>query len=147
MISGKDAPAVEFRGFCAYRPLPVPNPAARNLAMPTATEHAADVSGRPLTKGDTVSSLNGQMTGKVWEVQRDDGEAFVSVRPLHQPYAPATWYAADQLIWVATPGAGKSSGGSSESKPGQKPSSNAKTTVQTTSASEKTAEAKPKKKK
>lgn len=77
--------------------------------MPPARHPAAtDVSGRTLTKGDTVATLNGQMTGRVWETRvEDDGTAFVQVRPVHQPYAQAVWYSADQLIWVATPQAGK----------------------------------------
>lgn len=102
--------------------------------MPTATETPAlDVSGRPLLKGDTVSSLNGQMTGKIWELRADDDETFACIRPLHQPYAPATWYAADQLIWVATPG----SGSSKDKDKAKTPPKTAQTTIKTPENSEK----------
>ncbi len=77
------------------------------MPTPTPTAHpitALDVAGRALAKGDTVATLNGQTTGRVWEINReDDGTAFVQVRPVHQPYAQAVWHSADQLIWVATP--------------------------------------------
>jgi hypothetical protein len=64
---------------------------------------AKDVSGRDLFKGDTVATLNGQVTGRVWELAEEDGETFVQIRPVYQPYGSAMWYASDQVIWVATP--------------------------------------------
>ncbi len=64
---------------------------------------AKDVAGRLLAKGDTVATLNGQLTGRVWELAEEGDETFVQLRPVYQPYGLAVWYASDQVIWVATP--------------------------------------------
>ena len=64
-------------------------------------DEARDYEGRPVAKGDTVSTLNGQLTARVCDIA-DNGEmVFVRLRPLHQPYGKGTWHAADRLIWVA----------------------------------------------
>ncbi len=93
--------------------------AAMSRKKSTPAPAARDVSGRTLAKGDTVSSVNGQMTGRVWAMQVEDEDlAFVEIKPVHQPYAKSVWYAADQLIWVATPGSGNGGGSSGN---GEKP--------------------------
>ena len=60
-----------------------------------------DYCGRALRRGDTVSTLNGYLTARVCDIASDDGARFVRLRPLHQPYGPGTWHAADQVVWVA----------------------------------------------
>ncbi|MEX0884857.1 MAG: hypothetical protein WD009_00320 [Phycisphaeraceae bacterium] len=64
-------------------------------------EHAVDYSGRQLTMGDTVSTLNGYLTARICDIAADDGAAFVRLRPAHQPYGRGTWHAADRVVWVA----------------------------------------------
>jgi len=71
---------------------------------------AKDSTGRTITKGDSVTDLTGQMTGRVSDLAVEDGEQFVQIRPLHQPYAPGVWYAADRLIWQAAGRKRRSSG-------------------------------------
>lgn len=56
-----------------------------------------DVAGLELAKGDTVSTLSGDMTAKVYDLCEDVGEAFVRLRPLHRPYTQGVWYPADQV--------------------------------------------------
>lgn len=78
---------------------------------------APDISGRALFKGDTVSTTNGQLTGKIWDLADDDGMAFVQLKPVHQPYARPVWYASDQVIWIATAkSVGRSENSSSNGK-------------------------------
>jgi hypothetical protein len=76
-----------------------------------------DVSGRLLNKGDTVATLNGQMTGRVWELAESDETTFVQVRPVYQPYGQAVWYASEQVIWVATSQQRKRSRGTPSNQP------------------------------
>lgn len=64
-------------------------------------DQATDYSGRPVERGDTVSTLNGQLTARVCDIADNDDMTFVRLRPLHQPYAKGTWHAADRIIWVA----------------------------------------------
>lgn len=64
-------------------------------------DEAADYSGRPVKRGDTVSTLNGQLTARVCDIADHDETVFVRLRPLHQPYGRGTWHAADRLVWIA----------------------------------------------
>lgn len=64
-------------------------------------EHVCDVSGRELTKGDTVATLSGDMTGRVCDLAVDAGAPFVLLRASHQPYGPGVWHPADQVTRVA----------------------------------------------
>ncbi|WP_432799290.1 hypothetical protein [Poriferisphaera sp. WC338] len=55
-----------------------------------------------MNKGDTVATLNGQLTARVCDIAQDDEEVnFVCLRPIHQPYARGIWYAEDQVMWVS----------------------------------------------
>ena len=63
---------------------------------------AEDVSGRALNKGDTVSTLNGDMTGRISDIAAEDGTIFVRLRPVHQPYGRGVWHAADRVQYVAS---------------------------------------------
>lgn len=63
-------------------------------------DQATDYSGRPVERGDTVSTLNGQLTARVCDIAEDE-MVFVRLRPLHQPYSKGTWHPADRIIWVA----------------------------------------------
>ena len=65
-------------------------------------DNAVDYSGRQLSRGDTVSTLNGYLTARICDIAADDGAAFVRLRPAHQPYSRGTWHAADRVVWVAT---------------------------------------------
>lgn len=79
----------------------MPTPAAPHQ------EPTLDVSGTPLDVGDTVVTVNGQSTGKVIEIQREDDVHFVCLRPAHQSYGKGMWYASDQVFWVARSGGAK----------------------------------------
>ena len=58
---------------------------------------AQDVAGLELAKGDTVSTLSGDMTAKVYDLCEDVGATFVRLRPLYRPYSPGVWHPADQV--------------------------------------------------
>ncbi|MEE9212328.1 MAG: hypothetical protein V3U29_06710 [Phycisphaeraceae bacterium] len=60
-----------------------------------------DVSGQDLTKGDTVTTLNGDLTAKVCDLCEEAGTPFVRLRPLHHPYGRGVWHAADQVLRLA----------------------------------------------
>lgn len=60
-----------------------------------------DHSDRALHRGDTVTTLNGYLTARVCDIASEEGEIFVRLRPLHQPYGPGTWHAAEHVMWVA----------------------------------------------
>ena len=64
-------------------------------------DEAVDYSGRPVKRGDTVATINGQLTARVCDIANNGETVFVRLRPLHQPYGKGTWHAADRLIWVA----------------------------------------------
>lgn len=64
-------------------------------------ESTEDYSGRPMKRGDTVSTLNGQLTARICDIASDGDAAFVRLRALHQPYGPGVWHAADRVVWVA----------------------------------------------
>ena len=75
--------------------------------MSTANLPTLDVAGTPIQDGDTVVTVNGQSTGKVIDIQREEDIHFVCLRPAHQSYGKGVWYASDQVFWVARSGAGK----------------------------------------
>ncbi len=64
-------------------------------------ERVLDVSGRELAKGDTVTTLSGDLTGRVCDMAAEAGAQFVLLRPAHQPYGPGIWHPADQVNRVA----------------------------------------------
>lgn len=67
-------------------------------------EPIQDVAGKPIEVGDTVVTVNGQTTGRVCQITReDDGTAFVAIRPVYHSYGKGVWYASDQVFWVARP--------------------------------------------
>jgi len=94
-----------------------------------------DVSGRELCKGDTVSTLNGALTGRISDLAADEGTEFVRIRPMHQPYGRGDWHAADRVMYVASArrrredasggptdkAAGKAKSGRSEGSPAAAP--------------------------
>jgi hypothetical protein len=65
-------------------------------------ELAYDLSGRSLSKGDTVRTLNGSMTGRISDIAIEEETLFVCLRPVFQPYGRGVWYAADRVIYVAS---------------------------------------------
>ena len=60
-----------------------------------------DVSGLELAKGDTVATLNGDLSAKICDLCEEGGATFVRLRPIHMPYSPGVWYAADQVLRLA----------------------------------------------
>lgn len=63
---------------------------------------AHDVDGRDVKKGDTVATLSGNMTGKVYDIALDAGMAFLCLRPLHHPFSRGVWHSADHVQRIAT---------------------------------------------
>jgi hypothetical protein len=63
---------------------------------------AEDVSGQALSKGDTVVTVSGDLTGRIYDLAAEDETRFVRIRPLHMPYGKGVWYAADRLVRVAS---------------------------------------------
>ena len=61
-----------------------------------------DVSGRKISIGDTVTTINGDVTGKICDICQDADVTFVRVRPMHQSYGKGIWHAADRTQWLAT---------------------------------------------
>lgn len=59
---------------------------------------ALDLNGRAIQRGDTVTNIGGDITGKIKDIVRDDGELFVEVRPLHRSTGKGVWHAADRLL-------------------------------------------------
>ena len=64
-----------------------------------------DANGSKLRKGDVVAPLRGDLRGKICDLRRELGTAFVRIRPAHRPYDRGVWYAADhvQLLQRADP--------------------------------------------
>ena len=62
---------------------------------------AIDMEGRKMMKGDTVTTVAGDLTARIADLAREGEEEFVRLRPLHQPYGPGVWHAANRVIWVA----------------------------------------------
>ena len=86
---------------------------------------AMDITGHDVNKGDTVTTLNGQMTARVCDIAQDDDDdmKFLCLRPIHQPYARGIWYAEDQVMWVSKgrkrkkPGEGKADQAKEKAEP------------------------------
>jgi len=64
-------------------------------------KNARDISGRGIRLGDTVTTLTGDVTGKVCDIGRESDILFVRVRPLHQVYGQGIWHAADRMVWLS----------------------------------------------
>lgn len=60
---------------------------------------APDMTGRELTKGDIVTTRTSENKSRVCDLANDGGTTFVCLRPIHQPYAPGEWHAADRVLW------------------------------------------------
>jgi hypothetical protein len=65
---------------------------------------AHDVADQSMVRGDTVSSLAGQMTGRICDIASQEDTLFVMLRPVGQPYAVGVWYAADQVLRLGRSG-------------------------------------------
>jgi hypothetical protein len=63
---------------------------------------ATDVDGREVQKGDTVATLTGNMTAKVYDIAVESDTAFLCLRPLHHPFSRGVWHAADHVQRIAT---------------------------------------------
>jgi hypothetical protein len=63
---------------------------------------AYDISGRSLSKGDTVSTVTGALTGRISDIAMEEETTFVCLRPVHQPYGRGVWHAADRVVYVAS---------------------------------------------
>lgn len=57
-----------------------------------------DVNGQEVHKGDTVTTISGDLTAKVYDIAVDMETAFVRLRPVHQPYQAGIWHAAEQVL-------------------------------------------------
>ncbi len=64
----------------------------------TPIEHASDFDGQEIRKGDTVATLNDNVTAKVCDLCEDGGMEWVRLRPAHQPYGRGIWHAADRVV-------------------------------------------------
>lgn len=60
-----------------------------------------DVSGRQIEIGDTVTTISGDVTGKICDICQESDVTFVRVRPLHQSYGQGIWHAADRTMWLS----------------------------------------------
>jgi uncharacterized Zn ribbon protein len=72
-----------------------------DIGVPTMVKRGAmalDVNGQEIGKGDTVTTISGDLTGKVYDVRMELGTSFVRLRPVHQPYTPGIWHAADRVV-------------------------------------------------
>ncbi|GAB4108055.1 MAG: hypothetical protein Kow00105_13840 [Phycisphaeraceae bacterium] len=75
---------------------------------------ATDLNGRPLERGDTVTTICGGTTGRIKDIVTEDGTRFIEIRPLHRSTGKGVWHAADRVLWL-------SSAGRKTSKPAGKP--------------------------
>mgnify|MGYP006295128519 CR=1 FL=1 len=55
------------------------------------------VNGLELHKGDTVSPLSDNMSGRISDIRSEGDMGFICVRPTHKPYSKGVWYAADRV--------------------------------------------------
>jgi len=58
---------------------------------------AYDIDGLELKRGDTVTTLTGDLTGKISDIAADDGAYFVCLKPVHRATASGEWHAADRV--------------------------------------------------
>lgn len=65
------------------------------------TSQVLDVDGKPVRKGDTVTTLNDRMNAKVVDMGVDLDTMFVRLRPVHQSVGQGIWHAADQVQRIA----------------------------------------------
>jgi len=64
---------------------------------------ANDVAGHDLKVGDTITSLSGDVTGRISNICMDQETLFVRVRPMHLSSGRGIWHAADQVLWLSRP--------------------------------------------
>ena len=66
--------------------------------MPAKAEkQVVDVDGRSIEKGDTVATLNDNLTARVSETKYESDTGFVRIKPLQHPYSKGEWHAADRV--------------------------------------------------
>jgi len=64
---------------------------------------ANDVAGHDLKVGDTITSLSGDVTGRISDICMDLETTFVRVRPMHMSSGRGIWHASDQVLWLSRP--------------------------------------------
>lgn len=84
-------------------------------------DDAPDLNGRPLMRGDTVTTVGGGTTGKIKDIVSDEGALFVEVRPMYQHAGKGIWHAADRLLWLSRPKVKPTQSGSDPRKTAQGP--------------------------
>ncbi|MEZ6192152.1 MAG: hypothetical protein R3C45_12810 [Phycisphaerales bacterium] len=84
-------------------------------------DDATDLNGRPLQRGDTVTTVGGGTTGKIKDIVSDDGALFIEVRPLHRASGKGVWHAADRVLWLSSSGVKSTKPGSDPRKAGKSP--------------------------
>ncbi len=65
---------------------------------------ATDLNGRPLERGDTVTTICGGTTGRIKDIVTEDGTRFIEIRPLHRATGKGVWHAADRVLWLSSAG-------------------------------------------
>jgi len=65
-------------------------------------EQTCDFDGQELRKGDTVATLNDNVTAKVCDLCEEGGMDWVRLRPAHQPYGRGVWHAADRVVKLSS---------------------------------------------
>jgi len=81
-------------------------------------DDAPDLNGRPLLRGDTVTTVGGGTTGKIKDIVSDGEALFVEVRPMYQSAGKGVWHAADRLLWLSRPNVKKAN---KPDRPGSEP--------------------------
>ncbi len=72
------------------------------MATAQKVRKAIDIDGRELSRGDTVATVNGNVTAKVTDIACEfDDTLFVCLRPVHRPFGKGIWHAADQVQRIA----------------------------------------------
>jgi len=67
--------------------------------------------------GDTVTTVAGDMTGKICDICVESEVSFVQVRPLHQSSGRGLWHAADRTMWLSAVGRKKPKPNNSKPSP------------------------------
>jgi hypothetical protein len=94
-------------------------------------DDAPDLNGRPLLRGDTVTTVGGGTTGKIKDIVSDEGALFVEVRPMYQSAGKGVWHASDRLLWLSRPNVKPTE----PAKPGSDPRKTARVQVKATAKS------------
>jgi len=61
------------------------------------TRDVVDVDGRVIAKGDTVATINDNLTARVSDVKFEYDTGFVRIKPIQHPYSKGEWHAADRV--------------------------------------------------